>query len=83
VEKPDPRFFLHLVDRCKGAAPEQIAYIGDRRDKDVIPACAAGLVGIHIQRGPWAFIQRSAPDTPEINEAIASLAELPVLLLTL
>jgi FMN phosphatase YigB (HAD superfamily) len=83
VEKPDPGFFLHLVDRCKLTSPAQIAYVGDRLDKDVIPACAAGLVGIHIRRGPWAFIQSSAPDTPEIKQAIGSLAELPELLRTL
>jgi FMN phosphatase YigB (HAD superfamily) len=54
-----------------------IAYVGDRVDNDVAPAIAAGMVGVHIRRGPWGHLQQPPPDAIRIR----SLGELPEALL--
>ena len=42
-------------------APEEIAYVGDRTDNDVLPAADAGMRPILIRRGPWDISMRAAP----------------------
>ena len=59
-----------------GVAPEKIAYVGDRVDNDVGPALAAGMVGVHIRRGPWGYLQ----EPPAGAIRIRSLDELPAVL---
>ena len=78
VRKPDPAFFARLVAEA-GTEPARIAYVGDRADNDVRPALAAGMVAVHLRRGPWGRLQ----STPSGAIAIQSLAELPRLLATL
>jgi HAD superfamily hydrolase (TIGR01509 family) len=75
VHKPDPAFFERVVELA-GAAPERIAYVGDRVDNDVGPAIAAGMVGVHIKRGPWGYLQ----EPPASAIRIRSLDELPAVL---
>jgi FMN phosphatase YigB (HAD superfamily) len=75
VWKPDPAFFVRVVEAV-GAAPAKIACVGDRVDNDVGPALAAGMVGVHIRRGPWGFLQGPPPDSIRIG----SLDELPAAL---
>ena len=70
VEKPSPEFFARVVE-ATGAAPHEVAYVGDRLDNDVLPAGAAGLVAVQIRRGPWAYLQGVGP------LCIGSLDELP------
>ncbi|HET9242733.1 MAG TPA: HAD family hydrolase, partial [Gaiella sp.] len=70
--KPDPSFFERLV-ALSGAAAHEVAYVGDRADNDVLPALAAGMVAVHLRRGPWGMLQ----ETPSGALAIRSLAELP------
>jgi FMN phosphatase YigB (HAD superfamily) len=77
ARKPDPMFFERLVD-LTGFAAGEVAYVGDRVDNDVRPALAAGLVAIHLRRGPWGLLQA----TPSGVTAIRSLAELPATLTT-
>jgi HAD superfamily hydrolase (TIGR01509 family) len=72
VHKPDPGFFARVVELA-GVDAARIAYVGDRVDNDVGPAIAAGMVGVHIRRGPWGHLQ--APPAAAIR--IASLDELP------
>jgi HAD superfamily hydrolase (TIGR01549 family) len=72
VEKPSPEFFERIAEGVL-AAPEDIAYVGDRVDNDVLPALAAGMVAVHIRRGPWG--SRHAPPRGAI--VIDSLDELP------
>jgi HAD superfamily hydrolase (TIGR01509 family) len=72
VEKPSPAFFERIVVEA-GVAPEQIAYVGDRVDNDVEPALAAGLVAVHVRRGPWGHLHEPPPEAVRIR----SLAELP------
>ena len=75
VAKPDTRFF-ELVAEKVGLPPDKIAYVGDRSDNDVGPALAAGMVAVHIRRGPWGYLQ----EPPEGAIRIRSLDELPVVL---
>ncbi|HEY5873084.1 MAG TPA: HAD family hydrolase [Gaiellaceae bacterium] len=73
VRKPDPAFF-HEVVELMGRRAEDVAYVGDRVDNDVLPAAAAGLVAIHVRRGPWGRLQ---PTPPEARFGLDDLASLP------
>jgi HAD superfamily hydrolase (TIGR01662 family) len=80
VRKPDPGFFA-AVCGLVGYAPRDTAYVGDRVDNDVLPAAAAGMVAIHVRRGPWGRLQRTPPeatlgldDLASLPDALASLA---------
>lgn len=75
VWKPAPEFFERVVGLA-GVPAEKIAYVGDRVDNDVVPAIAAGMVGVHIRRGPWGYLQTAPDDAIRI----ASLDELPEVL---
>jgi FMN phosphatase YigB (HAD superfamily) len=73
IEKPAPGFFARIAAEA-GVSAEEIAYVGDRVDNDVRPARAAGMVAVHIRRGPWGYLQSG---TEEAHVRIDSLAELP------
>jgi FMN phosphatase YigB (HAD superfamily) len=75
VSKPDPAFFARVVDAV-GLPPSEIAYVGDRVDNDVRPAMEAGMVGVHIRRGPWGYLH----EPPAGAIRIRSLDELPAVL---
>ena len=75
VEKPDAEFFAHVA-REAGHAPAEIAYVGDRVDNDVRPALAAGMVAVHLRRGPWGFLHEPPPGALRVD----SLDELPEVL---
>ncbi len=49
------------------------AHVGDRIDNDVVPARAAGMLAVHVRRGPRGYLH----DAPEGTPTIRSLAELP------
>jgi FMN phosphatase YigB (HAD superfamily) len=72
IEKPAPGFFERIVVEA-GVAPHEIAYVGDRVDNDVEPALAAGLVAVHVRRGPWGYLHESPPRAVRIT----GLDELP------
>ena len=79
VKKPDPGFFARVVELA-GCEPAEVAYVGDRVDNDVLPAAAAGLVAVHVRRGPWGRLQRTPPeatcgldDLASLPQALASL----------
>lgn len=76
VEKPSPAFFTRIAAEL-GLAPDQIAYVGDRIDNDVIPAAEAGMPSVFIRRGPWGFLQAERAILPPVVITIESLAELP------
>jgi FMN phosphatase YigB (HAD superfamily) len=71
LDKPAPAFFERIVDES-GVHREEIAYVGDRVDNDVEPALAAGLVAVHIRRGPWGHLH----EPPAAALRIRSLNEL-------
>jgi len=79
VRKPDLAFFEAVVE-LMGCAAGELAYVGDRVDNDVLPAAAAGLVAVHVRRGPWGRLQRTPPeavlgldDLASLPDALASL----------
>ncbi len=81
VSKPDPAFFDRLILALE-LAPGEIAYIGDRVDNDVLPAAAAGLVTVHLRRGPWGVLQAAWPEAARadisargLHEAVDALLE--------
>jgi FMN phosphatase YigB (HAD superfamily) len=74
VEKPDPRFFARIVAES-GFLPAEIAYVGDRVDNDVIPAAEAGMVAIHLRRGPWGLLQRPDPRATLVVDDLAGLPD--------
>jgi HAD superfamily hydrolase (TIGR01509 family) len=71
VEKPSPAFFERIVSELD-VEPAEILYVGDRVDNDVTPALAAGMVAVHIRRGPWGHLH----ETPAGARRIDSLSEL-------
>jgi HAD superfamily hydrolase (TIGR01509 family) len=72
VEKPAPEFFDRIVSAVD-LDPGEIAYVGDRVDNDVEPSLAAGMVAVHIRRGPWGYLH----EPPARALRIESLSELP------
>ncbi|HET7521385.1 MAG TPA: HAD family hydrolase [Candidatus Limnocylindria bacterium] len=62
IAKPDPAFFTRALELMGGAAPGDVAYVGDRVDNDVLPAMAAGMRAVWLRRGPWGHIQELPPD---------------------
>ena len=72
VEKPAPEFFERIVAES-GVAAAEIAYVGDRVDNDIRPAIDAGMVAVHIRRGPWGHLF----DAPPRAIRVRSLSELP------
>jgi HAD superfamily hydrolase (TIGR01549 family) len=58
VAKPDPAFFRRALELMGDPPPEQVAYVGDRVDNDVLPAMAAGMRAVWLRRGPWGVIQQ-------------------------
>jgi FMN phosphatase YigB (HAD superfamily) len=74
VRKPDAAFFVKVAE-LMGCPVGEAAYVGDRVDNDVLPAAAAGLVAIHIRRGPWGRLQRTPPEAALGLDDLASLPE--------
>jgi HAD superfamily hydrolase (TIGR01662 family) len=73
VAKPSRGFFERVVSEA-GCEAGEVAYVGDRVDNDVVPAAEAGLVAVHVRRGPWGYLQRGAE---RAHLRVDSLAELP------
>jgi FMN phosphatase YigB (HAD superfamily) len=74
VRKPDLAFFGCVVE-LMGCDASEVAYVGDRVDNDVLPAAAAGLVAVHVRRGPWGRLQRTPPEATLGLDDLASLPD--------
>jgi HAD superfamily hydrolase (TIGR01549 family) len=61
ITKPDPRYFEKIIKRGNCKAEESIM-IGDRIDKDIIPAKMIGMKTIRIKTG---IHKNQEPRTPE------------------
>ena len=79
VAKPDPAFFERIIADCQQPA-DQIVYVGDRLDNDILPAQRVGMQAVFLRRGPWGFIQASWPEAAQVRYRIDSLLELPAVL---
>jgi HAD superfamily hydrolase (TIGR01549 family) len=81
VAKPDHAFFHRLI-RWVPTDANEIVYVGDHRDNDVIPANSVGLRTAFIRRGPWGHLWADDPSVTNIADwCIDDLTELPALLL--
>jgi FMN phosphatase YigB (HAD superfamily) len=76
VEKPSPVFF-EKVRQAAGVDATAIASVGDRLDNDILPAPAAGMVGVFIERGPWGGIHALWPEAALADLTIHDLSEIP------
>jgi HAD superfamily hydrolase (TIGR01549 family) len=74
VAKPDPAFFVRALQLMGNPDPDEVAYVGDRVDNDVLPSMAAGMRAVWIRRGPWGVIQRPPERQPAM--VVQSLGEL-------
>jgi HAD superfamily hydrolase (TIGR01549 family) len=80
VAKPDREFFIRVTEMAPGR-PDEIVYVGDHRDQDVMPASAAGLRTALIRRGPWGYLWADDPALVGVVDwRLNSLAELPELM---
>ena len=75
VEKPSPEFFARVASEA-GCAANEIAYVGDRVDNDVVPAATAGMAAHFLVRGPWAFIQKEWPEADRASSRLDDLGSL-------
>ncbi len=74
-DKPSPKFFEALLSHT-GFRPEDAAYVGDRVDNDILPAQAAGMTGVFIERGPWGRIHAKSGDAARADICVHALSEL-------
>lgn len=74
VEKPDPAFFDRIAAET-GLPPHEIAHVGDRVDNDVLPAAAAGMVSVHLRRGPWGLLQDARGAAALVVDSLDGLPE--------
>ena len=80
VAKPDAAFFERVIDFAPGPADE-IAYVGDHRDNDILPAHRTGLRSVLIRRGPWGYLWADEPVVRATADLVVdSLTGLPELL---
>jgi HAD superfamily hydrolase (TIGR01549 family) len=76
VDKPSPDFFQKILD-LGGLRPDETAYVGDRVDNDVIPAQAAGMTAVFVERGPFGRVHARRGDAAGADIFVKSLSELP------
>jgi len=76
ITKPDPRYYEQIVRAC-GIEPQECIMVGDRIDKDVIPAKQLGISTILIRVGLHRNQQPRIPfEVPDAElESISGLAE--------
>ena len=72
LKKPDPKLFALAADRLK-TAPEQILFVGDSYERDMIPAKSIGM------KTAWLIgdTRRVAPEGAGLDVILRSLEELP------
>lgn len=79
AEKPTQAFFDGVRARVGDVAAEQLLYVGDRVDNDVLPGAAAGMRTCWLRRGPWGVLQ-DLPLDDDADLVLDGLGELPHLL---
>ncbi|GLY17817.1 HAD family hydrolase [Kineosporia rhizophila] len=78
--KPSPAYFDWMAGWAPGERDE-ILYVGDHRDFDVIPARAQGFHAALVRRGPWGHLWADDAEVRRTADwVVGSLRELPALL---
>ncbi|MFE0193737.1 HAD family hydrolase [Streptomyces sp. NPDC058989] len=78
--KPYPSFFARTIELA-GAAADEVLYVGDHPQNDVVPAARAGMRTAHLRRGPLGHLWADSEYARAADWRIGSLAELVGLLL--
>jgi len=76
LSKPDPAFFLRIAEELE-LNPNEILYIGDRLDNDVLPALGVGMHAAFIRRGPWGYLHSTWPEIASVQHQITDLGQIP------
>jgi len=79
VAKPDPAFCARVTSEV-GTAREHIAYVGGHVRNDVLPARGAGMLAVHLRRGPWGVIHAHWPEAAQAHFRLTSLGMITVAL---
>ncbi|WP_285757914.1 HAD family hydrolase [Nocardiopsis ansamitocini] len=75
IAKPDPAFFARVAAES-GYAPEEILYVGDRLDNDVLPAKAAGFRAALLRRGMWGYLHAERLGAEQADVVVSDLTQL-------
>jgi HAD superfamily hydrolase (TIGR01662 family) len=75
IEKPSPGFFEKMSEAV-GVRPDEMLYVGDRLDNDVLPARSAGMQAVLIRRGPWGYLHAARAEAARAHHAINGLGEI-------
>jgi len=78
IRKPNPDLFEYSLKEA-GVNGSEAIYVGDRIDKDIIPAKLNNILSIYIHRGGKYDIKDRSAELPEINKPdyeISNLMEL-------
>ena len=82
LTKPDPRYYQQILEAC-GVSAERCVMVGDRIDKDVIPAKRLGMKTVRIRLGihrhqdpriPWEIPDVELESVRGLAAAIEGLA---------
>ncbi len=76
LTKPDPRYYEQILKKC-GVDPKESIMVGDRIDKDVIPARQLGMRTILIRAGLYKTQQPRIPfEIPDLElDNVSGLAK--------
>jgi HAD superfamily hydrolase (TIGR01509 family) len=76
LTKPDPRYLLQICEAC-GVPPAECVMVGDRIDKDVIPAKQVGMRAVRIRVGLHRNQRPRVPfEVPDVElESVVGLAD--------
>jgi FMN phosphatase YigB (HAD superfamily) len=76
ITKPDPRFFERICER-EGLESGRCIMVGDRMDKDVIPAKLLGMGTVFVRSGVYKNQKARTPDElPDLTlEGVEGLAD--------
>ncbi|GAA1275266.1 HAD family hydrolase [Sphaerisporangium rubeum] len=79
VTKPHPAFF-GKVAAAAGCPPEEILYVGDRLDNDILPGRQAGMRTALIRRGPWGHLHATRPTASAADLIVDTIPDITIAL---
>lgn len=76
ITKPDPRYYEQILKKC-GVDPKESIMVGDRIDKDIIPAKQLGMRTILVRAGLYRNQQPRIPfEIPDLElQSVSGLAK--------
>lgn len=75
VTKPDPEFFRR-VEELAGHPAEDILYVGDRLDNDVLAPKKVGMRTALLRRGPFGYLHSERPEAAQADALVDDLDQL-------